>query len=506
MGYLKVRAYLLIGFLSLLFLSSLTLSSRATISNSAGSTCISEQNPSSSYNNQSALAYGNISENLWNLQSSSGSMQQCIDSSGFSTSISLNPINYINVGPAGYPEYGYGHNMFNSSFGQQSPILTFPQRMSVFDSLNYSASVTYNLGSSSGRTIISTLPNSYLPTDFAYDLWIEKNPTQGVQNSDVEVMIDPYNNGLVLSYGAPPLPPQPPCITLPPIGAICPPSLWSNAGTFTTTIEVNGKNQSATWEMYTWNAASTSLPHQLIVFVLDQQVSNGTLSLKIQDFLNKAEKQVLSAFSEDISSYYLMGIEIGAEFGFCSGVSSYGLPFYPFNPCNTSITAQPYCFFICPPPITLPNPFPSYAYWNWNISNFELQNSCNTIQFIPYGSTTNSCPSTSTTTSSTTSVSVSSSSVTTSSTSSTTLSSTSSITSSSTASSTSSVATFTASSSSSTSTTPQLPAPSITSESTSEVHLSGPPPTISPTLILGITVAIVAIGAIVASLFVRRRP
>jgi hypothetical protein len=251
-----LRSIVLIGIILLLFLSTVVVTNMDT--NASSSSCLSVVNPGANNGNQYGylpLSFGSIQENLWNLQSSSGSISQCTKTTGIKTTISLDTINYganlgtcnvfndfhfCGVGPAGYPEYGYGNSSYDLSFGSQNSLLEFPMQMKTFDKLGYWATVKYNLGT----------PNpSTLPTDFAYDLWLEQSPVPGQapETNDLEVMIDLYNNKLLPTS-------QQYCLYLGPLGTQCITTPgFSEVGTYTTTLKVNGVSQSSTWDVYTVN-------------------------------------------------------------------------------------------------------------------------------------------------------------------------------------------------------------------------------------------------------------
>lgn len=310
------------------YLNSLSLNQTSNIQTSTStnaSNCVvwTQNNPNPSPLN---LNYGIAQPNLWNLASASGNMQQCLNSGSLQTSISLSNIQYNGPGPVGYPEIGYGYDLHDHPFGSQGS-LSFPSQVASYANQNYWTSVSYSLE-------VST-PNN-VPQDFTYDLWLKQNPCAdsanncALQKGDYEIMVEPFDTSNNI------------------------PASWTSVGApFQEQIIINNIPQTSSWQEYTGPSGTPNA--SLVAFVLSSpsQYSDATISLKLQDFINAAGGMA----NKDFSNYYLMGIEVGAEFG--SNGSNGGNPI-------------------------------SYVDWGWAISNFSMSNPNTTINIV--GSSTQTTP------------------------------------------------------------------------------------------------------------------
>jgi len=229
------------------------------------------------------LANGIAQPNLYDLVSSTGTVQQCYDDNGLSTCIKLSGINTNNgsLAPVGYSEAAYGNNLLDQSFGNTQPNqLKFPMQVSSLNNLNLWGASTYSLYTPS--------PSS-MPYNFFYDLWLEKNPTSGQwpQSGDFEVGIslayagwigtDPYPTGVLVGH-------------------------------LTDQIYVNGQEQLATWDIYYEILKGSAASFYDFSLAAPTPQNSGTVSIRFQDFIS-----ALSSI-RDLSTYSLMGVELGTEY------------------------------------------------------------------------------------------------------------------------------------------------------------------------------------------------
>jgi outer membrane protein assembly factor BamB len=234
--------------------------------------------------------------NLYNLDSSTGTVQQWYDANGLTTSIQLlgiqtgpdyPPDGATNVGPAGYSEVMYGCNLDDASVGNShSNLLQFPLTVSSLDSLNLWGTPTYSLGT----------PSPSMPYDFFYDLWLEKTPnSSGPQSGDFEI-------GITLAYSGDS---ASKLLGNGPYGSGIP------IGTLTNQMYLNGERQSATWNIYYEPFKGTPATFYDFVLATPTPQTSGTVSIRFQDFID-----CLSSFpgGSDISTFSLMGIELGTEY------------------------------------------------------------------------------------------------------------------------------------------------------------------------------------------------
>lgn len=233
-----------------------------------------------------AVADGLASANLWNVVSSAGLLQQCDDTSGLTTMISLRDIQRGRQAPAGYPEVGYGRNLVDGDFclnASRCHTRPFPLRVSALERSRSidSVDLQYALG-------VPAPPS--LSRNFAYDLWLERHPAQGAgpQRGDIEVMISLYHVG-GLNCGA--------------AGVMW----WQQAS-------VNGESTGTRWQVCNLEGATGA---QLVGFLLERPAPAParSISLPLQPFIDQAVRE--ANLGPDGGSYSLMGVELGAEFGNC---------------------------------------------------------------------------------------------------------------------------------------------------------------------------------------------
>ncbi|BBD73529.1 hypothetical protein HS1genome_1918 [Sulfodiicoccus acidiphilus] len=125
-----------------------------------------------------------VGTNLWNLAPNSrGEVSMYVNSSGLTTQVELcEAFQGANEGGVvGYPEVDYGELFYNQGGtwihpGSPQENLTFPVRLSNFESGDYEATVGY------------VLSKSTAPYDFAFDIWIS-NSTPSEDWNGAEVMV-----------------------------------------------------------------------------------------------------------------------------------------------------------------------------------------------------------------------------------------------------------------------------------------------------------------------------
>jgi hypothetical protein len=252
-------------------------------------------NPTDSSTFGLALTNGIAQPNLYGLWSSTGTVQQWYDADGLSTEIKLSGIvrnlQYHLVAPVGYSEIGYGYNLLDQrTFGNgPSDQPQFPMPISSVDSLDLWGTVKYSLGTPS--------PSS-LPYNLFYDLWLENNPRNGIwpQSGDFEIGISLASKGGAGGIGAGPYP----------TGVL--------VGDLTDQIYVNGQEQSATWDIYIEQLAKGSSAKFYVFSLITPSPQNApTISIHFQDFIDCLSNTALSNW-KDLSTYRLMGIELGTEY------------------------------------------------------------------------------------------------------------------------------------------------------------------------------------------------
>jgi hypothetical protein len=274
---------------------------------------------------QLALANGIAQPNLWGLVggSSTGTVQQCYDSNGLSTWIQLSGMTTSYKGvpwvpPAGYSEAAYGSNLNDASFGKGSlPNLPFPMLVSSLNNINLWGTATYSLGTPSP---------SDMPYVFFYDLWLKKNPSSsGPQLGDLEVGITLAHAG---GIGTNPYP----------IGVL--------VGHLSDQIYINDREQSATWDIYLGIGGTLAQPFYEFSLATPTQQNGMTISIRFQDFIDALSLSPLT-LGKDLSTYSLMGVELGTEFAGSAWTSL-----------NHQVT------------------------WSWTISSFYLTSSTNNFLTI----------------------------------------------------------------------------------------------------------------------------
>jgi hypothetical protein len=234
-----------------------------------------------------AVPNGVAEGNLWNTDRSAGTIRQCYGKRGLSTTISLRSIARHVGGPAGYPEVGYGHNLVDGAFCAPPPIPcnTAPFPLAVHDlrGRGYSVTTSYSLG--------KPHPGS-LPRNLGYDFWLEQHPRFGSapQRGDIEVLISLFHRGVI--------------------------SCGSSRPNFSQRITVGGKRILSRWRVCNLGGGSDG---DLVGFLLERptQARSRSVTLALKSFISKAIKQAAVVDHAKRSPFFVMGVELGAEFGGC---------------------------------------------------------------------------------------------------------------------------------------------------------------------------------------------
>ncbi|BCU67777.1 endoglucanase [Sulfolobales archaeon HS-7] len=260
----------------------------------------------------SPLKYGGINTDLWNLSSASGNVTMCVNGT-LRANVNLTSISEKDPNDvvAGYPEIGYGRNLEDESWGPEE-YLYFPLELNKFVSFNYSASISYRLN----------VPKN-LPNDFSFDFWVENRPSPGHSPGpgDLEVMIWLYHTPSLYPAGDPYL-----TLTLP--------------------VTVNGVTENVEWTIYNGTGGANT---RILTFESDEPVDSGTVLIDLSYFFEEVE------LLGNYSSFFLMGVELGTEFGTFNGGAhlslyvynytlqnkSYGIELVTSSPVPSSSTSQP---------------------------------------------------------------------------------------------------------------------------------------------------------------------
>ncbi len=270
---------------------------------------------------QLPLESGLAQPNLWNTLSANGHVTQCYSGAALTTKIALQQIVYIKQGPAAYAEAAYGLNLDDQPFCLETQpgcqVAPFSIPLSTFDLERFRALVSYSIGTPNPTT---------LPTDFAFDFWLEHDPAAagngcpntcaGPAKGDIEVLIHLYNSGLIHCTSTPFL--------------------------FSTMVTLGGLRQPTTWSVCT-ERGGTKATLVAIALQVPAPALSGSIGLPLTTFLNEA----VSTVGVHPTSYYnLMGVELGSEFG--SG-----------------------------PPTT------AQAVWQWTLERLQLSNTSSAVAIVP---------------------------------------------------------------------------------------------------------------------------
>jgi hypothetical protein len=237
------------------------------------------------------LAYSLVDGNLFGLKSSSGSTD--ISTQGnLHASIHLDQMSKQGF-IIGYPEIIYGYKPFGPLLSKQTPQLQFPLKLAVVPQLWSIADYS-----------VDTSKDPALAVDFAYDLWLTKDPSPtAIHKGDIELMIWTYHRNLK------------------PAGA-----LIKDSRVEIPTL-INGSVKNIHWIAYLSNVDSPTRTSILVSFVPDEDgngsAENGGFS-KASVGVNVTEilKQMVCLVTKNVgwsSSYVeslsINDIELGAEFG-----------------------------------------------------------------------------------------------------------------------------------------------------------------------------------------------
>ena len=215
-------------------------------------------------------------DDLWNVQSFSGNITTFFTGSGgMEVSANIYHVTAYKNGILGYPSIGYGYSGTDYPQGSSSSQLLFPMPLTDFSTMGVEAMVNYSF---------NYYHTPLLPTDFAFDMYLETQPTQGKYptHNDIEVMV-----GLYDSYN---------------------PFLGSVIGSFNSNVMVNGHIVTQDWVVY----ESHSNAWSTIYFLPTETfyLSSANITISLAPFLIHATTIV-----SPTTSFSLMGIELGTEFG-----------------------------------------------------------------------------------------------------------------------------------------------------------------------------------------------
>jgi hypothetical protein len=241
----------------------------------------------------------------------------------------LSGIKWKVTDPLGYTEVIYGDNLDDRPAPSgNSNQLRFPSLLSTFDALDLWATAKY---------AISTPTPTSMPYRFFYDLWIERNPSLGTPPSSADFEI-----GITFAYSP-----------LNPLEFPIPVSTLSNEP-----IIVNGQTETSKWNLYKALLSGTSAPFYEFFLVSPLQQANGTISIRLQDFIDYFGNYLSSPGNylinllgpHSLSGYRLMGVELGTEFA--------GGMWELTQPSNIHLN------------------------WDWYLSSYSLSTTASTINLI----------------------------------------------------------------------------------------------------------------------------
>jgi len=232
-----------------------------------------------------ALPNGIARTNLHNTSQSTGAVRQCYSPSrGSTTSISLTSVTPVGHGPLGYLEVAYGYDAYGQPFCRNCRSEPFPMRVADLGAAPHDFWVTT-------RYALSVPSPDWLPFDFIYDFWLERNPSEGVapQSGDVELLVFLYEQDMATCLDEPTAPAM-----------------------FSTPAVFDGRPVLSTWRVCQIRGGTDATP---IAFFLDTPSAArvGKVSLRIADFVQQAAAHL----DADLTGHVLMGVELGGEFDQC---------------------------------------------------------------------------------------------------------------------------------------------------------------------------------------------
>jgi hypothetical protein len=140
-----------------------------------------------------------------------------------------------------------------------------------------------------------------MPYRLFYDLWLEQKPSPGNSPSSADFEI-----GITFAY-----------TPLNPIEFPIPVSTLTDEP-----IIINGQTETSKWNLYRTFFPGTSAPFYDFFLTSPSQEPSGTISIRLQDFIEDFGKYLSSLESylinpigpRSLSGYRLMGVELGTEF------------------------------------------------------------------------------------------------------------------------------------------------------------------------------------------------
>jgi len=176
-----------------------------------------------------------------------------------------------------------------------------------------------------------------MPYRLFYDLWLEQNPSPGNPPSSADFEI-----GITFAYT--------------PLNFLEFPFPISTLNNEPVTI--NGQTATSKWSLYKAILSGSAAPFYDFFLASPSQEPNGTISIRLQDFIDYFGSYLLSPESylmkplgpHSLSGYRLMGVELGTEFA--------GGAWEVTQPSNIQLE------------------------WDWYLSSYSLSTSSSTINLI----------------------------------------------------------------------------------------------------------------------------
>lgn len=214
--------------------------------------------------------------NLWNLSSFKGKISIGKVGKSINTSVDIHDIKTKRNTIFAYPEVMLGRNLVGREVNTLSkPKIIFPIKVETLLSKDFYLDMGFKIN----KTTIEEMP-----FNISFDFWLKQDPNSDdmPKNGDIEVMIWMYRH------------------LQKPIGV----------SERLAIIKSNSDRDSKTkWEIY----EGTGNVWETISFIIDNksQKRHNVFHINLKDFLNA----VAAVSHNKISELYLMGIELGSEFG-----------------------------------------------------------------------------------------------------------------------------------------------------------------------------------------------
>ena len=223
------------------------------------------------------LKYAVIQTNVWNATQIDGFIEVSSEMDKMDTHVKVNDIELKQRTIFAYPEIAIGNNLMNDPFNKSlTEIVSFPIKLET--------AIKYEIKLRSQFSINLFKPSN-LPFNISYDFWIRKNINshEHPEENDAEIMIWLYRNEQK------------------PIGTY--------SGDIKVDCLVNGKEQNIKFSQWV-GRGNRWLTISYIIDPVDQNEEND-----IEISLSKFLAAYLNKIDEKKEIYYLLGIELGSEFG-----------------------------------------------------------------------------------------------------------------------------------------------------------------------------------------------